>query len=212
MWIFKYSYWPWLERNTECSNNNSLELISVVYQWSATILATIIYYWKKIKKQSFGKPRIVIINYTQKLIQIVTESGTETDIFFKFNSQVLQYLMHFLLLKLNFLATQQFTQENVLSVILQVTAVSLYSSITAFSGALRYLTPDICTVLAAHTVLLPSRTLLVSSYHKSFSRHTDNLILLTHFNIILLLSKDKFLDPQLFSCWHLNTFPTQTES
>lgn len=92
--------------------------------------------------------------------------------------------MHFLLLKLNFLAAQQFTQENVLSVILQVTAVSLYSSITAFSGALRHLTPDICTVLAAHTVLLPSRTLLVSSYHKSFSRHADSVSFFLHISTL----------------------------
>lgn len=104
--------------------------------------------------------------------------------FFKFHSQVLHCLMHFLLLKLNFLAAQQFTRENVLSVILQVTAVSLYSSITAFSGALRHLTPDICTVLAAHTVLLPSRTLLVSSYRKSFSRHTDSVSLFLHISTL----------------------------
>lgn len=80
--------------------------------------------------------------------------------------------MHFLTLRLNFPAVQQFSLQNVLSVTLEVTAVMLYSSITAFSGALTHLTQDVCSLFTAHIALLPSKS-LVSSNHKSFSRHTD---------------------------------------
>lgn len=104
----------------------------------------------------------------------MTEKDTKTRNFFKFSNQVLHCcLMHFLTLRLNFVAVQQFSLQNVLSVTLEVTAVMLYSSITAFSGALAHLTQDVCTLVTAHIALLPSKR-LVSSNHKSFSRHTDS--------------------------------------
>lgn len=131
----------------------------------------------------------------------MTEKDTKTRNFFKFSNQVLHCcLMHFLTLRLNFVAVQQFSLQNVLSVTLEVTAVMLYSSITAFSGALAHLTQDVCTLVTAHIALLPSKR-LVSSNRKSFSRHTDSasFFLYIYHNMLMLLSKDELQEPRFLS-------------
>lgn len=130
----------------------------------------------------------------------MTEKDTKTRNFFKFSKQVLHCcLMHFLTLRRNFLAVQQFSLQNVLSVTLEVTAVMQYSSITAFSGALTHLTQDVCTLVTALIALLPSKRLVSSTINHSVDIRIAPRSSYIYHNMLMLLSKDELQEPRFLS-------------
>lgn len=108
-----------------------------------------------------------------------------------------------------------YTTKCTIRVILEATAVSLLSFITAFPGALTHLTRDVCLhpcccsqpyCSAGYGWCPPTLNPLIDTQivpHSSFA----------FYSVLTLLPKKSFQDPGFLSSWswHLNTFPWANE-